>query len=33
MNSRHGVAVLGAGIVGAMAALALLRDGHQISLI
>ena len=29
----HDVAVLGAGIVGAMTALALLRDGHRVTLI
>ena len=29
----HEVAVLGAGIVGAMVALALLRDGHRVTLI
>lgn len=32
-NSRPVVAVLGAGIVGAMTALALLRDGHPVTLI
>lgn len=30
---RHEVAVIGAGIVGAMVALALLRDGHRVTLI
>ena len=33
MNSRLPVAVIGAGIVGSMVALALLRDGHQVTLI
>ena len=32
MSSGHHIAVIGAGIVGAMVALVLLRDGHQITL-
>ncbi len=33
MNGRRDIAVIGAGIVGAMVALALLRDGHRVTLI
>jgi D-amino-acid dehydrogenase len=33
MSGGHPITVIGAGIVGAMAALALLRDGHQVTLI
>ena len=33
VEDGHEVAVLGAGIVGAMVALALLRDGHRVTLI